>query len=545
MGRVGLIAAGIFLLGWSSTVRAQETVTLEGLTLPCGGCSVERSGSECVVSLDHGSTTSRCSTAAYKLLEARRESGYDGTNPTVAELRKFLMRADMTDEQAYLPLSLLVEIPSGENAIKLDASSYVSQFPNAIAKLVEEGKGSTELHELIWKLPQSEGVTLDTRLRATLLAKSPTLSVDTVVADLTVVESQKDADDLKMYAEALRPMRPEWSIQLERLEQFIRVCETQFQSGTGDKECTRDAIKDLPDSFKRYGERLRIRATLHGIKTSRPTAIEKFSRLARLDYIDHSTPELFVAVSDLLTEAAKSDITTKTTLLDARGKKMFRAFARNDTVIGRLYAELLVSVAVERWRAGDDETTLEMVEESIQSYPLELSARRDLLFDFRSVKDLTRFPGTQAAVRQLTAPTGTAIENIVTSSGPSSDKKKLMLVAIAGLLGIVALGLYFRLQLERIKREQQEIEAALRYRSELAREDGELTNLLKFFGFSVKPDEVELVKAFRKMAKERHPDAEGGSHELFNELQRNYDRLEELLTKESHDQPIPPTPDEA
>lgn len=528
--RGAIVSACLLVLVASGTRPAHaddaDQIVLEGLTLPCGGCSIV-DGEECRVSLDHGTAAARCDRAVDRLLERRLDSGYDNTAPSLAELRQYLLKKELAQEKAVLPLALLMETPAGIEAFRLEASTYVTRYPGALATLISNGKGSAEAHQIIWKLPQSEGVPLDPKLRATLLASSPSLSLETVVSELSLANVQSDVDEIRMYAQALAGTKPEWSERLAELGEYVVRCEPRFRMSDGGPECGRDVIRPLPESFRRYAERVRIKATLEGISSEKPSVRERFERLVVLDFVNHSTPELFSAVSALLVEALKSDPVTRAFLVEDRGKRLFRQFVPRDALIARLYAELLIANAAEKWRAGDDAATLALVEESIESYGPELGSRRDLLFDLRGVKDLSMHPLTQSRIRELTEPLGAV------QAAPSGDyqQKQTFLLITAMLLGGLAVGMFAKLQVEKIKRDQTDVEAALRYRAELAREQTELTELLGFFGFSVKPDETELMKSFRRMAKERHPDTDGGSHEAFAELQMKYDRLHELLAK--------------
>ncbi len=512
------VACGLFC----SQLRAEaQTVMLEGLTIPCADCEISESGGCTITFADSGRTVA-CPLALAELLGKLADSDRPATQPTAPELRRLLLKPELDPRLATSALSVMLQQPAGQKALTEEAAIFASKYPRELETLFVKGKGSIDLLKAYWALPQTEGVKLSAGMRAAIASRLPEVGVAGLLSDLSVVDIDRDEATLTEIEQVLRSIQPEWAEKIGQLRAVLRFCSETARAGRREEQCQSGMEEKIGADLFHYFSRVRAHYTLLGIAGANLNTKETMARLEDIDFSSLRTPESHAQILKLVEKALGETPDQRDTLLAPDSRKMLKVFALNDKGISRAYGELLTKGAADLWRQGKDEAAVVLLDESLEVYPAEIERRRELLLDFRGSPSVEKFPRVKAGILQLR---GGSISVEAVKENPWVLVPYVLLVIPAGLI-LWGLCIF----VVRKRRENEEEQARKQYERAMLREQMELRELLRDFELEEDAGEVELLRAYRKLAKETHPDAaEEGSEAEFSKMTLKYKRAKELM----------------
>lgn len=516
--RLFAIACSVFCV----QLRAEaQTVTLEGLTIPCEDCEMA-SGDGCSITFADSGRTVACSLALPELLGKIADADKPTAIPSTPELRRLLLRPELDTKIAGSALAIMMQQPAGVKALTEEAATFASKYPRELEQLFAAGKGSDELLDVYWKLPQTEGVKLSAGMRAAIASRVPEIGVAGLLSDLTVTDIARDEATLAEYEQVVRGIRAEWADKIAELRTLLRFCSETAQAGRSEAQCQSGVEAKIGEELFRYFSRVRAHYTLLGISGANLNTAETMKRLEEIDFSSLRTPESHAQVLKLVEKGLNEAPDQRGLLLEADARKMFKVYALNDRGIAKAYGDLLTKGATDLWRQGRDEDAVVLVDESLEVYPAEIERRRELLLDLRGSPAAQSSERVKRAIIELKSGT-ISVEAV--KENPWVIVPYVLMIVPALLIGW-GLVMFF----VRKRRENEEELARRQYEKAMLREQMELRELMRDFGLDEDDGEVELLRAYRKLAKETHPDAtDEGSEEQFSQMTFKYKRAKELM----------------
>ena len=505
-----------------SQVRAEaQTVTLDGLTIPCADCEMSNAG-ECSITFTDTARTVSCSLALAELLGKLADSTEVVTKPTTPELRRMLLRPELDPRLASSALSVMLRQPSGAKALMEEAAIFASRYPEELAQLFMKGQGSAELLDVYWKLPQTEGVKLGAGMRAAIASRVPAIGLSGLLSDLSIVDIARDEATLSEYEQVLLAIRPEWAQQVTELRSVVRFCSETAKAGRSEDQCQIGVEEKVGADLFRYFSRVRAHYTLLGIAGANLNTVDTLKRLENIDFSSLRTPESHAQILKLVEKALEETPDQREALLERNARKMVKVFAQNDRGIAKAYGELLAKGSSDLWRQGRDEDAVVLLDESLEVYPAELERRRELFLDFRASPAVNRSERVKAAVAEIRRGS-ISVEAV-------KENPWLIVPYVLMVVPLLLIGWGFVIFFVRRRRESQEEMARRQYERAMLREQMELRELLRGFDLEEDAGEVELLRAYRKLAKESHPDAsQEGSEIDFSNMTMKYKRAKDLM----------------
>ena len=522
VGRATLVVTAAAMIQ-SSVAAAQSpsSFQLSGLTFDCKGCTLA-SDSPCLVSLPRGDAPVRCDLALPQLLKAAL-AGYDEARPSPAELRRFLLGESISSETAVAAIALMLKSDAGRKAIAQDAYPYAAKYSTELSGLVSGSPEQKEVWMAFWRLPAREGISLDSRLRSSIVARIEDLGEADLFADLSVADPAGDLKELRTYESAFGERRTQLFSSIRRVREVLERCREPLIRGTMAEGCSEEDISKLPEPARQYVERVKVRWVVAAAERGEFSASQLVSRLAGLNTENARTPALHEAVVKALTAVTQAPAAEKEALLTAASHEVLKTFSANDGIIANRYARLLIERADELFIAGRIEDSLNLVGQSFEVVAKPLDYRVQFLQKVAASPEWSAAPALQAKF--------TEVVKRYEPREPWYRLSQQKLIGIFGLLtGLSFIWLMFAYayRQRRIALERAEVEAEVLLEAELI----ELRELREFFGLKRGEGEATLTKIYRRMAKEAHPDVKGSDHtEFFQDLNERYTRLKELLSR--------------
>lgn len=522
VGHAALVVTAAAMIQSSvASAQSPSSFQLSGLSFDCKGCTLA-SESPCLVSLPRGDAPVRCDLALPQLLKAAL-AGYDEARPSPAELRRFLLGESVSPETAIAAIALMLKSDAGRKALTQDAYPYAAKYSAELSGLVSSSPEQKEVWMAFWRLPAREGISLDSRLRSSIVARIEDLGEADLFADLSVADPAGDLKELRTYESAFGERRSQLFSSIRRVREVLERCREPLIRGTTADGCSVDDISKLPEPARQYVERVKVRWVVAAAERGEFSASQLVSRLAGLNTENARTPALHEAVVKALTAVAQAPAAEKEALLSPSSHEVLKTFSANDGIIANRYARLLIERADELFIAGRIEDSLNLVGQSFEVVSKPLDYRVQFLQKVAASPEWSAAPALQAKF--------TEVVKRYEPREPWYRLSQQKLIGIFGLLtGLSFIWLMFAYayRQRRIALERAEVEAEVLLEAELT----ELRELREFFGLKRGEGEATLTKIYRRKAKEAHPDVKGSGHtEFFQDLNERYTRLKELLSR--------------
>lgn len=518
MKRALLSIGLVFLVPSSSVAQAPGVISVSGLTLTCKDCMLE-SAEPCRVSRKTGLMS--CNDALAELLE---ESGSRGVpeSPSPADLRRYLLGQGVPSRNARAALALLLSSETGRRALVQDAYTFVSRYSSELASLVSKTADAKEVWAALWKLPASEGITLDPKLRASIAAGLDELDESELFADLSVASPEQDLGELSVYLETLSSARPQLAASIRVAQEFLERCRKGIQgTGVGDA-CAIDDTAHLSAAARRFVERTKVQWLVADAVAKNLPANDILSRLRTVDIAHARTPSLHDVVSKLLDAALIGQPEMRTTLLSPENLSVLRVFSANDKSIANRLIRVFCKSAEDEIASGRLEAALKILQQSFAINDETLDFRKSLL---ESIFNSTLWEREPSLHEEYSA--------LLKRRKDGEPWYQLSQKQLLGLFGLLSGAAFLWMLAAYAYRERRLAEERQQLESELLilAEREELKELREFFGLEPGQGEAELTKVYRRKAKETHPDANASEDKGFQELNERYQRARELLSR--------------
>ncbi|MFN8390264.1 MAG: J domain-containing protein [Bdellovibrionota bacterium] len=515
------VVAAATLLVCVRDVRADAGITVSGLSFDCRDCSTN-AGPPCQVTLGKEHRMLSCDAAVTELLNQAVKDA-DTEHPSAAELRKFLLASTVPPESAKAALSLLMLNETGRRALTQDAYSFASKYGPVLATLVSNKKSESEVWMAYWKLPSQEGIQLDGALRAAILAHREELTAADLFQDLSIVDTEKDVAELKVYEAALTGSRDELAKSVKDAREYISRCVDTDNAAT--QSCVPETRRGLPGPVIKYLERVQVQRIVNAAATGKLSSEQILERLRQTNFKEARTPAAHDLVRDILQNAPALPYEERTKVLSEENEPMLQVFAENDKGIAGVYATALCKQAEELWEHEQVKPALHLLELSFKIVPESFEER---------VRLISRI-GESPLYQNDTALQDQFLSVVEAHKPPDPEvfRKRLL-----GVFAILA-GLSF-LWMIAVYTFKQRKYAAEQAALEMERDEAELMVLLEFFGLTENDTVQELARRYRKKAKETHPDMQRSGSAEFQDLLEKYQRARELMLKYSVDETSEP-----
>lgn len=527
----------------SEPTRAEESIEIHGLTLPCSGCSVQSNGQFTIIVHGERVATSGDSAVVQLLSAIDPEKGYDGHRPSPAELSRYLAEGLRTPVEADLALRLLFSSKDGREIIKNQAAKFSAQYPVELASLIAAGKGDPDLWRAVWEVPEiippegterGRSLTNQAGVKAAAAFRHPQLGLEALVDNLTAGDPVRDLEKLDTLIAAVRPFKSEWAEMLSQAQKTIAACAAEIDQQSGRRgfnlfTCTVDNLSSVSSGQKpgavpqktagyepavsRYLLRVQAALVMNFITTHTLGPDLRLAAVRQTDFRGHRTPAMHEIVLKAIREAGESNYPAVRSRSSAEENfPMFELFAAADGTIRQALVTLLNRGAVDSWNNDSPEQAISILELSFKIYPEKEASRSDFVQVVTVSTAVRNNPELSARVRSL------GLQNVMIE-GPDKRKLAIGIGAIAILLMLLIVAVFMR----RMPEVQMAREPTL---AEIA---AERLLLLDYFGLAVGCTEQELTRIFRKKAKELHPDTGAERSHEFSQVVEKYNRLKFLL----------------
>ena len=500
--------------------NSREVISVYGMSFECPRCSV-RTAPGCEVLFDGTSKPIDCDSAVKELLGKALNKSAETDLPSVSEVRKYLLTTTPADAPTELALRYLLKFESGRRALIQDAYTFSEKYSAALAAIVPSTVSASDVWLAFWKLPSEEGTDLDSSLRAAIIANIRELDAKDLFMDLSIVDPQKDIEQLDVYYSALAANRQDLAQLLKLTKSKLIACSTVEQPAA---ECTAAKLSSLPPEAANYLQRVQMHRLIDDARGGKLDFNEIFPRLRATNYKEFRTPETHEMVLNALRSAKNAQFTERERLLDPTNRAVLSTFAHNDKLIAQQLIAVICRHAQDLWTEQNTQRTLELLSWSfrIDSDPSEERIRL-----FQEISDSPLWNEDKELQKQFKD----VVESAKKGRGVTKFTK-ILLLSLSGFTGLFFVYIYFVLKTKPSAAEEAEIEAEII----AAAEASELEKLLEYFGIAENPVQSALTRSYRKKAKETHPDAGGGRKEQFQDLTASYRRATELLRRLGKDQ---------
>lgn len=505
----------VLLVALFATVsaHAEDTIALSGMTFRCSGCEL-RSERPCQAFLGSTRTLQTCAEARRTLLLAIPPKSYDGKYPTIADIRHFLLTEAVEEPEAGAALAILISTPSGERALIQDATSFVDRYSDSLTAIVQSGTLSTESLLALWKLPSREGVKIKAALRAAVAGRLPDLTGEDLFIDLSVTDLEHALGELREYETALQKN--------EKLRQEVQTAIQLLEACRTLHSCESVATPSTSEPVRKYLQRIQLRETLEAIKLKKLRGAQLLEALLHTPWKELRTPEMHALVVEALDDFVTLSLHERADFLATDHLAFFDRFAENDPVIAQRYAVALLTFAQGLWDAEHRAEALPLINHSLEIYPNEVAGRDRLLAEIGESEVWRSSSALQKA--------NPAVAKIANAGRPLFGMTVGQLVGLTAIF--IGLALCYTMgavivRQRRVLEQEAEAEEAAR----LAKDEEELVQVLRYFSLPAHATMADLVRHFRRLAKETHPDAPGGNEFEFKQLQAYYKRAQELLIR--------------
>jgi len=512
-------------------VQAEGSFSLEGLSFDCPTCSRADKPGLCQKDLK----LVDCSTLRDRLLVTRLKAvaskdAFKEDHRELPKLKELTAFITAPSQSEALPNSKIIAsllILYGERGaqhffeVPISVDDKSSLLITAIEKGLLKEKVLGYLREFIFEFSPTISHELAVKFAQTEkdFPANPFL-----LSRLTASDAARAQTTLQVYEKTCS--KAACSDFFKDLRERLAKCATNL-SDTG---CSAKSFEDLPLAAQNFLGRSQAHMLKAGLGPkgkaleglAEPARSKKtLMLLSRLNYQDHRSVELIElhnrALRKLLSlrsPAVLEDL-LDAELLDADIVDMMTAFGTNDTIASGLVSQLFTDRAEYLMLLDRKEEARFYLEKSF-----EVSGRRIESRD-KLVKQELLYSGADARAGLLEV----LKKNPKDARSVSLSNFLLPLIFIGSIItaGFLAKNLFFKKKPPPRKRRMRASEYKLKL------DQARRAVLLEKFGLSRKAEMGELEAAYRKMAKQHHPDSSGGSNDKFVEINNHYRELKKIM----------------